>query len=142
PTLAVYRAPTLMNVGNTHHKVLLSYAFLVDPASGSLHVSVWDQDAEKSDPPLPSRMVVLRPDLVFECPIHVKARRLLGAVPVSWSFATQALPPGQVRSVGPTLARLLTAIPGRKANPQALEEALRSTLLSPTITRSTLTGPG
>ena len=42
----------------------------------------------------PATMVKLAPAAVFQCELDVHAKRILGTVPYSWSFAMRDLPPG------------------------------------------------
>ncbi len=127
PTFALYRGPSVLEVEGVHHKVELFYAFLVDEQSGALRVLVWSAEARKGGPAAPARLVELRPNLVFDCPLNVKAERLLGTVPVSWSFAMESLPPGQPRPMTPDLRRYLGE-DARQRDPERMEQALRRAL--------------
>jgi hypothetical protein len=127
PTFALYRGPTVLQAGQVHHKVELSYAFLVDGRTGGLRVLVWPEEVGKGGPAAPARLVELRPNLVFDCPLNVKAERLLGTVPVSWSFAMQSLPPGQPRPMTPDLRRYLAG-DAQLRDPERMEQALRRVL--------------
>jgi hypothetical protein len=127
PTFALYRGPTMMQVGQVHHRVELTYALLVDDHSGALRVLVWSQESTREGLAAPAKLVELTPSLVFDCPLNVKAERLLGAVPVSWSFAMENLPPGKPVALSPDLARCLA----RSAQPsdlETMERALRRAL--------------
>ena len=126
-TFALYRGPSVLQVGQLHHKVELSYAFLVGEQSGALRVLVWSEEARKGGPAAPARLVELRPNLVFDCPLNVKAERLLGTVPVSWSFAMESLPPGQPRPMTPDLRRCLGGDAPLR-DPERMEQALRRAL--------------
>ena len=106
-TFALYRGPTFLQEGRAHHRVELFYAFLVDEQSGDLRVLVWSQEGTNDGQAAPARLVELRPNLVFDCPLNVKAEWLLGTVPVSWSFAMEGLPPGQPRPVSSDLRHYL-----------------------------------
>ncbi len=139
PTFALYRAPAAIAIGDAHHEMLLSYAFLVDPDSGALKTLVWAQGASNRDAPPPGILVQLAPHLIFDCPIDVKARRLLGAVPVSWSFAMSELPPGRQFDLAGNSARLLTVRATRSMEPRLLEQALRKTIAGRTATAETVT---
>ena len=44
---------------------------------------------------------------VFDCQIDVRAKRILGTVPYSWSFALRSLPPGRSLRVPPALGELI-----------------------------------
>ncbi len=127
PTFALYRGPSVLHVGQLHQKVELSYAFLVDGKTGGLRVLVWPEQAGKGGTPAAARLVELRPSLVFDCPLNVKAERLLGTVPVSWSFAMESLPPGRPRPMTPDLRRYLVG-DEKQRDPETLEQALRRAL--------------
>lgn len=127
PAFALYHGPAVLRVEGAHHKVELFYAFLVDERSGALRVLVWSEEARKGGPAAPARLVELRPNLVFDCPLNVKAERLLGTVPVSWSFAMENLPPGQPRPMAPDLRRYLGGN-AQQRDPERMEQALRRAL--------------
>ena len=127
PTFALYRGPVMMQVGQEHRSVELTYALLVDEHSGALRVLVWAQQATKSGLAAPAKLVELPPSLVFECPLNVQAERLLGAVPVSWSFAMENLPPGKPVPLSPSLAREL-ARDTSTSNSATIDHALRRAL--------------
>ena len=127
PAFALYHGPAVLEVEGVHHKVELFYAFLVDEQSGALRVLVWSEEARKGGPAAPARLVELRPNLVFDCPLNVKAERLLGTVPVSWSFAMESLPPGQPRPMTPDLRRCLAGDAPLR-DPERMEQALRRAL--------------
>jgi hypothetical protein len=129
PVFAMYHGPSNLEVNGTHHKVELFYAFLVDEQTGTLRVLVWPNQTRHGSPAVTMRLVELRPNLVFDCPLNVKAERLLGALPVSWSFAMESLPPGQLRPMTPALRRFLAEDPQRR-DLKMMEEALRQALTS------------
>ncbi len=124
PTFALYRAPAVMAVGAEHRDVAVCYVFLVDPVRGGLDVLVWALDNRGNDSPLAKRGVEITPGLVYDCAIDVKARRLLGALPVSWSFAMTDLPPGRLLATDDS-ARLIAASERRPLDAKALEEVAR-----------------
>ena len=127
PTFALYRGPTMMQVGEVHQKVEISYALLVDERTGALRVLVWSQEATREGLAAPAKLVELTPNLVFDCPLNVKAERLLGTVPVSWSFAMDNLPAGKPVPLSRELARCLAKDP-RTSDPETMERALRRAL--------------
>ncbi|MGC8643107.1 MAG: hypothetical protein ACP5XB_24880 [Isosphaeraceae bacterium] len=129
PTFALYRGPALMQGDQGPRKVVLSYALLVGPDDGTLRTFVWAQDAERDDGASSTEVVELKPSLVFDCPLDVEAERLLGAVPVSWSFAMQGLPPGQGRIVPFNPSRILTMLRAR-GGAARLEQTLRHCLMA------------
>lgn len=123
PAFALYHGPSTLEVEGVHHKVELYYAFLVDQRSGALRVFVWPDDARNGGPMVPMSLVELGPNLVFDCPLNVQAQRLLGTVPVSWSFAMKSLPPGQPRPMTPDLRRSLVEN-ARRRDLDSIEQAL------------------
>jgi hypothetical protein len=73
--------------------------------------------------------VELRPNLNFDCQLDVKAKRLLGTIPTSWSFAMQSLPPGKPRPISPALATYL-ADDAQPRDPVRTEQLIRKALTS------------
>jgi hypothetical protein len=127
PTFALYRGPTMMQVGQVHQKFELSYALLVDEHTGALRVLVWSQKASKDGLAAPDKLVELTPNLVFDCRLNVKAEKLLCKVPVSWSFAMESLPPGKPVTLSADLARYLER-DTQPNDPETMEQALRRAL--------------
>ena len=117
----------MMQVGQVHQKVEMTYALLVDERTGALRVLVWSQEATREGLAAPAKLVELTPNLVFDCPLNVKAERLLGTVPVSWSFAMDNLPAGKPVPLSRDLARCLAKDP-RPSDPETMERALRRAL--------------
>jgi hypothetical protein len=133
PTFALFRSPaTILVAGNKHRKVDLNYALCVDRATGRLNVAVWTMRPESEAQQPPTVMVKLGAKPVFECEIDVQAKRILGTVPYSWSFAMRSLPPGRTMRVSPSLGEMIAAANRHPAggDPAELERMLMS-LLSP-----------
>jgi hypothetical protein len=126
PTFALFRTPAVLREGREHHKVNVFYALLVDANSGALRTLVWAQNVRRAGALTSQGVVELEPDLVYDCPLDVMAERVLGTVPVSWSFAMEDLPPGQSRHLAPDLLRFLSLATSGTPDPQVLERALRS----------------
>jgi hypothetical protein len=94
-TFALVRAPGMLVVAGKHRKVDLYYAFCVEPTTGRLRVGIWSMwPGDVKQPPPPS-VIELAPRTVYQCAVDVQAKRVLGTVPYSWSFAMQKLPPGR-----------------------------------------------
>ena len=126
-TFALYRGPAMLQVGHSHQKVDLFYAFLVDPRRGMLRVLVWPQGVQEDGPTTQAMPVELSPNLLFECPLNVRADRLLGVLPTSWSFAMESVPPGMPRPISAALARYL-AENVQRPDPVRMEQAIREAL--------------
>lgn len=124
-TFALYRAPSVMAVGDEHHEVEVCYGLSVDPDRGGLAAFVWAQDLTATGALATARVIELPPNLVYECPLDVKAQRILGAVPVSWSFAMTALPPGRGLRLSDDAARILAAAGREPIAAANLERVLR-----------------
>ena len=78
----------------------------------------------------PVTMVKLAADAVFPCELDVRAKRILGTVPYSWSFGMRDLPPGRKLRVPPALGALIveTSRHPAESDPDELERLLRKTL--------------
>jgi hypothetical protein len=128
PTFALFSAPAMMRVGTIHREVLLRYAFLVDPATGALQTVVWAIAPEPGQRNAARTIVLLAPSLIYDCGLDVLAYRLLGALPVNWSFAMRSLPTGQPRTVTPNLQAWTVRDVRTPAEAEQLEDALRVSL--------------
>ena len=108
PTFALFRSPvTVVDTANKHRKVNLHYAFCVERTTGRLRVGVWTMRPESESQQAPATMVKLASDPIFKCELDVRAKRILGTVPYSWSFAMRTLPPGKELRVPPALGALM-----------------------------------
>ena len=78
-------------------------------------------------------MIDLASKTNFDCQLDVQAKRLLGTVPYSWSFAMRKLPPGQRIKMPKPLGEKLVAVTNRPIDVDAeeLEKMLRKVLFSP-----------
>jgi hypothetical protein len=104
PTFALIRTPATFLASGSHRKVDICYAVLAEPRSGELRTLAWPEDPQ-AGPALPS--VRLLTSNVFDCPMDIKARRVLGNIPIAWSFAMRELPLGTPLAIPEHLARLL-----------------------------------
>ncbi len=132
-TFALFRTPTTLVVAGKHRRVSLYYAFCVDRKKGTLDVGVWAMRPENEPQLPPSAMVKLSEEVVFDCGLDVQAKRILGAVPYSWSFAMQNLPPGRsFRIPGPLGEKIAaTAKHPDRENHAELEQALLEIMREP-----------
>lgn len=131
PTFAVYRAPVEMVVDGSHRRVLLNYTFLADAKTGGLTTVVWWVDTDLDERRPPKQLDLLPANLVFQCNVDVSASRLLGTIPVSWSFAMTALPPGRIVPMPTPLQERALRLPQSHEEAFELERAFRSALLKP-----------
>jgi hypothetical protein len=131
PTFTLYGAPCTLQTRSGHAQVRLLYGLLVDPTTGSLTTVVWAIPSESSSPLSPSALVLLAPRLVYTCGLDVAAVRLLGTVPINWTFAIRSLPPGR-DVVIPKEDRDRFRRPQEIASdPKTFEQRLRSLLVQP-----------
>ncbi len=108
PTFALFRSPvTVVDTANKHRKVNLNYAFCVERTTGRLRIGVWTMRPESESQQAPATMVKLASDPIFKCELDVRAKRILGTVPYSWSFAMRTLPPGKELRVPPAAGALM-----------------------------------
>ena len=134
PSFALYRTPAaLVGRKGEHRQVDLYYAMLVDPETGRLRGAVWALDQGARNPSAPEALVQLGPPPTFDCALDVEASRIAGLVPVSWSFAMIALPPGTTLAVPDPLKAMMDAVAEEHADPSALERALGDLLGPETI---------
>jgi hypothetical protein len=131
PTFALFRGPaTVVVPGNEHVRVSLYYAFCVERTTGKLRVGVWTMLPETKPQKAPASLVRLGSKPIFDCQLDVKARRILGTVPFSWSFALRTLPPGKALRVPAALGELITttARHPNEGDTEELERELMKTL--------------
>jgi hypothetical protein len=126
PTFVLYRGPTVLLGQSGHRKVMLYYALMVGRASGALRTFVW---ARGDHAAASTEVVELGPNLVYDCRLNVEAQRVLGAVPVSWSFAMESLPPGRSRTVLSDLSRVVSHSGAGAPDSSTIEKHLRQILM-------------
>lgn len=124
PTFALLRTPSVMTIGGKHEDVDLHYAMLVDPKTGGIATLSWATPVGSGA--IPDRVVALPPDPIFDVALDVRTTRALGPVPLAWSFAMNALPPGQPIQVPNATARLIAGAGTDEVPPAALERALKA----------------
>jgi hypothetical protein len=132
-TFALFRSPVTVldrDLGGKHSKASLYYAFCVNRTTGRLDVAVWTMKPESAPQLAPTTMIKLASAAVFPCELDVRARRILGTVPYSWSFAMRDLPPGRKLSVPHAIGQLIveTSRHPAESDPDELERLLRKTL--------------
>lgn len=130
PTFALFRTPATLVVAGKHRKIALYYAFCVEGSTGQLYSAVWAMRPEGEPQMPPSGLVKLSSKAIYDCELDVKAKRILGAIPLSWSFAMRTLPPGVSVRVPADLGNLIVTTAKRPADadPKDLEKALLKVL--------------
>ncbi len=130
PTFALFRTPATLVVAGKHRKIALYYAFCVEGSTGQLYSAVWAMRPEGEPQLPPSALVKLNAKAIFDCELDVKAKRILGAIPLSWSFAMRTLPPGVSVRVPVDLGDLIVATAKKPADTDAkeLEQSLAKVL--------------
>jgi len=121
PTFALFRTPATLVVAGKHRKIALYYAFCVEGSTGQLRSAVWAMRPESEPQLAPSALVKLSTKAIFECELDVKVKRILGAIPFSWSFAMRTLPPGVSVRIPPDVGELIVTIAKRPASGDAKE---------------------
>jgi len=129
-TFALFRGPAMVVSGDEHRKVVLNYGFCVERNTGRLQVGLWTMLPESRSLKAPSALVRLGANPMFDCQLDVRAKRILGTVPYSWSFAMKKLPDGKPLRVPPDLGELMASMSRHPAesDEKELERLLTQTL--------------
>jgi hypothetical protein len=128
PTFALLRTPVTFLLSGVHRNVDVCYALLVAPHTGELWTLVW-VDASGTDATSSAQPVArLFTAPVFESPLDVSATKILGNIPVSWSFAIRELPPGADVPLPPQLTTLLDGESIDEARASEIEQAFSALL--------------
>ncbi len=128
PTFVVYDASVEYFQAKKHRSIYLRYAIVVDPASGRLRTLVWPIAQVPLERKKPSEMILLPPNTLFRCGVHVQATRLPGGIPVAWYFAMDGLPPGKRLPMPPELQKWATIDPETGEQSTRFEAAVRRAL--------------
>jgi hypothetical protein len=117
-TFALVRTPVTYLVSGSHAKTDMCYCLLLDPASGELRTYVWPDAAPDHAASSSRRTARLLVQSVFDLPQDVQATRILGKLPVAWSFAIRELPAGPDQLLSPEIDQILA---GASADPRRAE---------------------
>ena len=126
PTFAALETPTKFVLGGKHREVRLRHAVLVVP--GDLKGFIWVVEPGVSGSRLVREPVELPPACLSDCALDVAAVRVLGAVPVNWSFAMCSLPPGRPLAMTPELRAWASSGPLTRDDSALFERHLRASL--------------
>lgn len=122
---AIYKAPVSLLVAGKLQTVLLCYIFQLDRKTGELATYVWWTPDAPNAKLTGKSLIALRSPTVFECKLHVEAARILGAVPVSWTFGMAKLPPGDSKEIAPDVVRILQAAALGKVSARATAQTFK-----------------
>lgn len=129
-TFALLRTPVTFLIDGSHQKAEVCYALLVDPQRGRLQTLVWvdhpGSDGQGAAPIVARRIA----SPVFDSPMDVKAGRILGNIPVTWSFAVREIPPGADIPFSPEITRLLSSTTNDPTRSSEIGRALSADLQS------------
>jgi hypothetical protein len=130
PTFALFRSPVTLVTAGEHYKGRIYYAFCVERTTGKLRVAAWTMRPDLKPLQAPTGLVKLDSTGVFDCQVDVRAKRILGTIPFSWSFAMRSLPPGRPVRVSAALGGLIVAAARRteELDIEELERLLMETL--------------
>ncbi|MGC8640727.1 MAG: hypothetical protein ACP5XB_12720 [Isosphaeraceae bacterium] len=129
-TFALLRTPVTFLISGAHQKIDVCYALLVNPRQGELRTLVW-LDHAATDGQNVAPIVARRfASPVFDSPMDVQAGKILGSIPITWSFAIRELPPGVDLTLPPELSTLLTSTTAASARAAEIEQALIAFLQS------------
>lgn len=127
-TCAVLAAPSELSTSEGHQHVYLVYVLLVEPARGDLRTLVWSIPAQSTRRSAPASLTELNPGTIYRCGLDVSADRLLGKIPVNWSFAMRSLPPGERIAFPAELKSWTLDLKKISSNPRAFERDVRDAL--------------
>jgi hypothetical protein len=125
PTAALIDTVLFMPRGPVHRKVILRYAFLVDPQTGRLDTLVWriDLDARGAYEGAVGAIEWLPPGLMVDAVMQVDAREFHLGVPSERAFAVVNLPSGQQRLDFPADLKAIAGLPRLTAEQARLLDA-------------------
>jgi hypothetical protein len=110
PTMAIVDSPANWVRDGKHVPAVVRYAFLVDPRDGRAYTLVWLLDKQDDSYRLAAGpLVLMRPNLVADCDMHVDASKFTLGIPSADAFAVTRLPPG-VQLAMPEPARVVAAL--------------------------------
>ncbi len=128
PTFALYDTfVELADTSGSHRSILLRYAILVDSSSGNVQTAYWTMRESVGQREVPETITIIPPRSVFQCGIHIQARRAIGSIVSSWGFAMAKLPTGESIAMPSKLSKMAL----REAfddNSGILEKAVREAL--------------
>jgi hypothetical protein len=122
PTFALLRSPAIVLIEGRHQPVDLHYAFCVNSDTGGLKTLCWAVIAGSQSPP--KEIIAMTTKANFDCTLDVAVARKVGPLPITWSFAMTALPPGQATPVSEPLGRLISSVAAGQKPASELERAL------------------
>lgn len=128
PTFAVYDASVEYLQDGKHRSIYLRYAIEVEPQSGRVRTILWPIAADPLNRTPPEEAVLLPPNALFRCGIHVRASRLPGGIPVAWYFAMDGLPPGARLMMTPELQKWSIFDPRTSDQSARFEAVVRESL--------------
>jgi hypothetical protein len=127
-TFALLRTPVTFLLSSVHTKVDVCYALLVAPQSGELRTLVWVDYRSSDRPEAIPTVARWFTTPVFDSPLDVSASKILGGIPVSWSFAIRELPPGADVPLPPQLSSLLDGESIEEARAAQIEQSFSALL--------------
>ncbi len=131
PTTAVVQGEGVLHLDGKHQIVLVRYALLVDPRTGTLQTLCWALRPREGGHPelIGANFHWLPPALVEDCQLHVDPEQFFLGMPNRMAFAMSQLPPGQkVLRPTPELAALLAQPTYTLETARALEAQLGQVL--------------
>jgi hypothetical protein len=111
-TMTVVDAPQILLSDGRHKTVVFRYVVLVHPGDGRLATVVWRINLGRDGSYLldPGNAVIIQPNLLTTCAVHVDKREFTAGIPSALAFATTRLPAGEPVA----LPHALHAVAGEK----------------------------
>jgi hypothetical protein len=111
-TTKIVDTPAFFADGQQHRRGVLRYALLLHPQTGQLVTLAWrinlDDAGAHADASGP--VVMIEPNLIETCRVHVDGREVFAGIPNSKAFAALGLPPGRKMA----LPQIIRAVASRK----------------------------
>lgn len=96
-TMVVVDAPQILLSEGRHRSVVFRYVLLVHPGDGRMATVVWRINFGRDGSYLldPGNAVIIQPNLLTTCAVHVDKREFTAGIPSALAFATTRLPAGR-----------------------------------------------
>ena len=132
--MIVFDAPQTMLSEGRHQMVVFRYVVLVNPRDGRLATLVWriNLGRDGSYRPAPGNAVLMKPNLLATCALHVDKREFTAGIPSALAFATTRLPAGDPLELPRSLQGIVWQKQLSGGMVRQLESALREAVTFPT----------
>jgi hypothetical protein len=143
PTMAIVDSPATWVRHGEHVPAMVRYACLVDPRDGRAYTLTWLLDTQPAGYRLAdATLVLMPPNLVADCDMHVDADKFTLGIPGADAFAVNQLPPGQRRTMPESIRALAAEKAFTPATTHQLEVGLWTAIFPPAARQSAAAAAG